>query len=89
MSYNVTGTAGNDGTHASILGGDSSTDGGDSIETAAGNDLIFGNGGADTLRAFTGSNTVIGGFDADFLETLGTNDLLFGNEGNDTITPGQ
>ena len=42
--------SGSDTAPIRVLGGDSSTDGGDSIETAAGNDLIFGNGGADTLR---------------------------------------
>ena len=51
---------------STIVGGNDSADGGDSlIGTGSGADFIFGNGGDDTIAAGAGANTVVGGFGND------------------------
>ncbi len=63
-----------------------------SILGSSGADILFGNGGADTIRGGFGSggnDTIIGGFDADsVLSVASSADFIFGNEGNDTIDAG-
>jgi Ca2+-binding RTX toxin-like protein len=70
-----------------VLGGNDSADGNDSIWTGSGADLVFGHGGNDSLFAGNGNDTYVGGFgNDDILDPLtGGNDLVFANEGNDTI----
>ncbi len=70
-----------------ILGGNDSADGNDSIRSGSGPDLVFGHGGDDRLFAGRGNDTYVAGFGNDYVEdpTNGANDLVFGNEGNDTI----
>jgi Ca2+-binding RTX toxin-like protein len=73
-------------TTATIIGGQDSADGSDSLTGSAGADLIFGNGGDDRINAGDGANTVVGGFGADsILAGIGA-DVIFGNESNDTIS---
>ena len=70
-----------------ILGGNNQADGADSLVAGRGNDLVFGNGGDDTLNSNDGHDTLIGGFGNDCIYTPGSafDDLVFGNEGHDTI----
>lgn len=51
----------------------------------AGNDVIFGNGGADTIFAGAGNDLVDGGADSDILSGNSGNDSLLGGTGNDTV----
>jgi Ca2+-binding RTX toxin-like protein len=72
-----------------ILGGSDSSDNADSIVAGAGNHVVFGNGGNDTLTWGLGASTFVGGFGNDSFRTVGGGtfaDIVFGNEGNDTIT---
>jgi Ca2+-binding RTX toxin-like protein len=71
---------------ATIQGGVDSADGADSLfGTATGNDLIFGNGGADTISTEDGLNTAVGGMGGDSVLAGFADDRIFGNEGNDVI----
>src|SRR5262245_7219641 len=77
-----------DGTgRQTIVGGNDTSDGGDSIVASRGDDLVYGNGGNDTLYGGDGNHTLIGGFGNDYLFELDirSDDLVFGNEGNDII----
>jgi Ca2+-binding RTX toxin-like protein len=69
---------------STIVGGNDSADGNDSI-TANALSTIFGNGGADTISGDQGANTVIGGYDGDSIISGSGADLVFANEGNDTV----
>ncbi len=54
------------GPRATIVGGNDSADGSDSlVGTIRGADIVFGNGGADTIDGNGGADTVIGGFGTD------------------------
>jgi Ca2+-binding RTX toxin-like protein len=68
-----------------IVGGNDSADGSDSIVIGTGPGLVFGNGGADTLVLDTGADTGVAGFGNDSVRNNGGNNILFGNEGNDTV----
>ena len=72
-------------TAATIVGGNNSADGTDSIISGTGADFIFGNGGADTVFSDVGADTLVGGFGNDTIDAGGGNDLVFANEGNDTV----
>jgi Ca2+-binding RTX toxin-like protein len=52
--------------------------------TTAG-DVIFGNGGADTLRGLLGTDTIAGGDGNDLIEGGAGSDRLSGGAGNDTF----
>jgi Ca2+-binding RTX toxin-like protein len=72
----------------SILGGNDSADGPDSLQGGVGNDIIFGNGGDDTLDGWQGADTMIAGVGNDTVWHsffVATSDLVFANEGNDTV----
>ena len=70
-----------------ILGGNDSADGNDSIRSGTAADILFGNGGHDTFAAGLGNDTYVAGFGDDRMvdPAAGGNDLVFGNEGNDSI----
>jgi Ca2+-binding RTX toxin-like protein len=77
-----------------IVGGNDSSDGADSIQPGGGADLVFGNGGNDVVRVGVGfigggNDTIVAGFGNDLIATFnngGTGaQLFFGNEGNDTV----
>lgn len=51
-------------------------------------DLIFANGGNDTVRAGGGDDTVFGGLGDDQIFGEADNDILHGDEGNDTLFGG-
>ena len=70
---------------STVVGGNDSADGADSIVTGSGADWLFGNGGGDTLNAGNGANTVVGGQGGDSLVASGTAALIFANEGDDTV----
>jgi Ca2+-binding RTX toxin-like protein len=75
---------------ATILGGNDSADGNDHISGSIGNDVIFGNGGADTILTLNpfspaSRDTIIGGFSGDAIQGDRDNDFIYGNEGDDTI----
>src|SRR5690606_24919320 len=53
-----------------------------------GNDLLFGQGGDDTLNGGAGNDILIGGVGKDTLLGGEGNDLLFGGKGDDTLTGG-
>ena len=72
-------------TAATVVGGQNSADGNDTILTGAGADFVFGNGGNDTISAGDGINTVVGGFGGDSILTGTAADLIFANESNDTV----
>jgi Ca2+-binding RTX toxin-like protein len=75
--------------NSTVVGGNDSADGSDSITSLGGRSFLLGNGGADTI--LTGvlsgnqSDTVVGGFGNDSIFADG---LIFGNEGNDTVRIG-
>ena len=71
-----------------IIGGNDSADGNDSLTSAGGSDFIFGNGGADTIAAGAGANTVVAGFGVDSVLTGAGADLIFANESNDVVEAG-
>jgi Ca2+-binding RTX toxin-like protein len=72
-----------------IQGGVDSADGGDSIfGSTTGADLVFGNGGADTISVLDGLNTAVGGVGADSMLAGTADDRLFANEGDDTVNAG-
>jgi Ca2+-binding RTX toxin-like protein len=69
-----------------VVGGNDSADGSDSIFTGAGADFILGNGGNDTVDVNAGNDTAVGGFGNDSIrDGSAGNNLMFGNEGNDTL----
>ena len=72
-----------------ILGGNNSADGDNSIRSGSGADVIFGHGGNDILVTSAGNDTMVAGFGDDEIAQspagFGT-ELIFANEGNDTIT---
>ena len=68
-----------------IVGGNDSSDGNDSIGVGSGNDLLFGNGGNDFLNDVSGNDTYVGGFGNDTVVDNGGTSLIFGNQGNDFI----
>ncbi len=69
---------------ATVVGGNDSADGGDFVDGSIQNDLVFGNGGNDTLNTALGADTAIGGFGNDDANLPGGG-LFFGNEGNDSV----
>jgi Ca2+-binding RTX toxin-like protein len=69
-----------------ILGGNDSADGNDSLRSGSGADIIFGHGGDDHLAAGGGNDTYVAGIGNDFLYDAIDSNLAFGNEGNDTIS---
>jgi Ca2+-binding RTX toxin-like protein len=71
-----------------IVGGNDSNDGADSIVGGTGGDLVFGNGGNDTAGDASGSDTFVGGFGNDCFISFVGSDLVFGNQGNDLIGVG-
>jgi Ca2+-binding RTX toxin-like protein len=74
---------------ATIVGGQDSADGADSLfGTATGADIVFGNGGADTISVADGANTAIGGQGGDSILAGINADLIFANEANDTVVAG-
>jgi Ca2+-binding RTX toxin-like protein len=73
---------------ATLVGGQDSADGADSLVSGTGADFVFGNGGNDTITAGAGANTVVGGFGTDSIVTLVAADLIFANENNDTVSAG-
>ncbi len=72
-----------------VVGGNDSADGADSILGGLGDEFMLGNGGADTLILGTGNNTAVGGFGNDAVNPVASfspsTNLVFGNEGNDTV----
>ncbi len=70
-----------------ILGGNDSADGNDSIRGGAAADIIFGHGGDDRISAGNGNDTYVAGFGNDFMfdPGAGGNDLVFANEGNNSM----
>jgi Ca2+-binding RTX toxin-like protein len=73
-----------------MVGGDSSLDGNDSLVVdggASGTCFIFGNGGSDTIFGLLAFSTVVGGFgnDSVLINNGEQNTLIFANEGNDTL----
>ncbi len=68
-----------------IVGGNDSSDGNDSIGVGSGNDLLFGNGGNDFLNDVSGNDTYVGGFGNDTVVDNGGTSLIFGNQGNDFV----
>ena len=69
-----------------IVGGNNSSDGADSLRGGSTNDLLLGNGGNDTLSGYIGNDTMVGGVGNDLFGDLGPdNELAFGNQGNDTF----
>jgi Ca2+-binding RTX toxin-like protein len=75
-------------TAATVVGGQNSADGNDTILTGAGADFVFGNGGNDTINVANGANTVVGGFGNDTITAGTAADLVFANESNDTVAAG-
>jgi Ca2+-binding RTX toxin-like protein len=71
-----------------LVGGNDSADGADSIVSGTGADLVFGNGGADTISVADGANTAVGGAGGDSIVAGINNDLIFANEANDTVLAG-
>lgn len=62
---------------------------GDQIDGSDGvNDVIFGNGGADTIQAGLGQDLVYGGADDDEIHGGDGADTLYGDAGNDTLIGG-
>ncbi|MFN3722586.1 MAG: Hint domain-containing protein [Paracoccaceae bacterium] len=59
---------------------------GDRISNDA--DVIFGNGGSDTINAGGGDDNVFGGAGSDVLSAGDGNDALFGGDGNDQLDGG-
>jgi Ca2+-binding RTX toxin-like protein len=80
--------SGNTGGGLTVIGGQDSADGNDSILTGSGADWIFGNGGNDTINTGAGANTAIGGQGSDLITAGAVNDLVFANEANDTVIAG-
>ncbi len=75
-------------TSATLVGGNNSADGANSLLGNTSNEWMFGNGGADTVDGGAGNNTVIGGQGGNSLLTLAGADLIFANEANDTVSAG-
>jgi Ca2+-binding RTX toxin-like protein len=71
-----------------VVGGNDSADGSDSIHTGSSDDLVYGNGGDDVINADSGDNTLVGGVGNDVMASLDGTDLIFGNEGDDTLASG-
>src|SRR5215208_1628816 len=74
-----------DSTNVTVVGGNDSADGSDSVRGSAGADFIFGNGGNDTVDAGAGNDTLVLGFGNDCVNIDAGNNLVFANEGNDTV----
>jgi Ca2+-binding RTX toxin-like protein len=74
---------------ATVVGGNDSADGNDSIfDNGGGTTTLwaFGNGGSDTFDTINTSATLIGGFGGDsFFVGASNQGLYFGNEGNDSV----
>ncbi len=70
-----------------ILGGNDSNDGNDSLLGSGAGDVIFGHGGDDIINSYFGNDTVIAGFGNDLIfdPFNGGSDLVFANEGNDSL----
>jgi Ca2+-binding RTX toxin-like protein len=82
-TFNVNTTSGQ-----TIVGGNDSSDAGDSVFLGSGADLVFGNGGNDTLDTGQGSDTVVCGFGNDCVNASSGTNVVFGNQGNDLILTG-
>jgi hypothetical protein len=75
-----------------LVGGNDSNDGADLIAGGHADDILFGNGGNDTLAdgPAAGRDTFVAGFGNDSVADPGGGSLVFGNQGNDSInTSGQ
>ena len=75
---------------ATIVGGNDSADGADSVVFVGNNLFFFGNGGDDTITGMSsgGAGTLVGGHGADLIllpNPALNGSLFFGNEDNDTI----
>ena len=68
-----------------IVGGNDSSDGNDSIGAGAATTSSFGNGGNDFLNDVSGNDTYVGGFGNDTVVDNGGTNLIFGNQGNDFV----
>src|SRR5439155_1376730 len=53
-----------------------------------GNNLIFGDAGADTITSGGGNDTIQAGTEDDLVSSGGGNDLVVGDAGNDTVNAG-
>jgi Ca2+-binding RTX toxin-like protein len=71
-----------------VVGGNDSADGNDSIRTGDGADFILGNGGADSLNGQGGANTIVGGNGSDNITSFDGADLIFANENEDAVFSG-
>ncbi|MEU8230834.1 calcium-binding protein [Actinoplanes sp. NPDC048967] len=60
----------------------------DFVQGDAGNDKLYGRGGADSLYAGTGNDTVSGGDGDDFIMGEDGRDRLYGGAGGDSISGG-
>ena len=69
-----------------LTGADIDADGDQWLNGGPGNDLIFGNLGADVLTGGPGDDTLLGGQGNDFLRGGPGDDVLFGDRGNDILT---
>jgi Ca2+-binding RTX toxin-like protein len=83
-----------------IIGGDTTSSVGDSIDGGSGNDSISGLSGADTISGGGGDDTIDGGDQGDSIDGgagndlieagkengIGEDDFIRGGDGNDTIT---
>jgi hypothetical protein len=75
--------------NATIVGGNDSSDGADSVLYQGDNLFFFGNGGGDTITGDVSSGeTLVAGHGGDslyFPSSFTSTTLIFGNEGNDTV----
>ena len=79
-------------THANLIlahGGNDTLHGGavgDDLRGGNDNDLVFGEGGGDSLNGDAGNDTLWGGQGDDTIRGDGENDQIFGEDGNDSIS---
>ena len=79
-----TGPTRNGGDQNDLIAGTSTV--GEVLNGNGGNDLLFGNGGADGLNGGAGNDLLVGGDGADALHGGDGNDTLVGGPGEDTVT---
>ena len=70
-----------DGIDVTLVGGA----GNDTLRSLAGQDLVFGEGGDDSLNGNQGNDTVFGGIGNDTVRGGKDADILYGNEGLDSL----
>lgn len=63
-------------------------DGDDVIDTGEGNNVVFGDGGADTITGGSGNDSINGGTGDDIIDAGNGSNIISGGSGNDTITGG-